>query len=49
MLLHLTDGEIVYVRCDDGVLAIGVNGLEGPDSVNVGNERGLEALGPSGG
>lgn len=48
MLLHLRDGEITRVGCDDGVLAIGtrVDGLEGPDSVDVGDEGCLETLGP---
>jgi len=48
VLLHLRDREIAGIGCDDGVLAIGagVDGLEGPDGVDVGNEGGLEALGP---
>ena len=51
VLLHLRDGEIVGVGCDYGVLAIkaGVDRLEGPDSVNIGYEGGLKALGPPGG
>jgi hypothetical protein len=51
VVLHLRDGEIACVGCDDGVLAIGagVDGLEGPNGVDVGGEGGLEALGPHSG
>ena len=51
VLLHLRDGERVDVGCDYGVLAIGagVDGLDGPDSVDIGGEESFEALGPHGG
>ena len=51
VLLHLRDGERACVGCDDGVLAIGpgVDRLEGPDSVGVRDEGGLETLGPHSG
>ena len=51
VLLHLRDGELACVGCDDGVLAIGagVDGLEGPDSISVGDEGDVETQRPHSG